>query len=312
MSAYFDSKDIGSSLLATFIDHPDKAGREVKPTGFMEMGRMYEDLIEQEVTGSTLFTDKYFRSDIDLSANCAAWKTILPIMEADEVDPAEIEKAYIWTKKDKKGQRRLNATHGKLHDALDDIKANGFKRLIPACMGRSLDAMLVNFKRAKLDGTNLFDILRSLGAKFQVEHFWENENGAKCRMKSDIELFWMVGDQKHGMCIDLKATSKWSQFIQNWKRSYIWQYVHYSAGFERYCRENFITPHPMLYLVAESSAPWLVNTWELSEEDAAFLTPKYNQSLAECQAWIDAGRPVKGYREKRVVNRFGSRVNKNF
>jgi hypothetical protein len=68
---YFTRKAIGSSDLGGAIVSVDplevccdRLTVPVKPTGFMENGKAFEDLIEQEFSGKDVFNDKYFVSDI--------------------------------------------------------------------------------------------------------------------------------------------------------------------------------------------------------------------------------------------------------
>jgi hypothetical protein len=289
MTDYFDNPAIGSTLLARFMDHQDKALKEVSPTGFMEMGRMFEDLIEEEVTGSPVFFDKYFKSDMNLGPESAAWKKILPLFERDDPPTEdEIEKLYVWNTAPSKetGEIELNGTHKNLHRALDQIVAHDFRRLVPKNMTDALTAMLANFKRTET-----------------------HESGAACRMKSDIEVFWEVEGKKHGMNIDLKATANFGSFVQNWKKSYIWQFMHYSAGFRQYCLENNITPHKMQYVISESAEPYLINIWDLSDAATERLKPKYNQGLTDCQVWLDGGKPTTGFKKHQTVDRWGREVN---
>lgn len=312
---YFKNPAIGSTLLARFIDHQDNALMEVKPTGFMEAGKIFEDLIEEEVTGKSVFSDKYFKSDVDLSPESAAWKKLLPFFEdveyEDKLDIIGqlVDEMYVWnTKPDKQtGKIELNKTHKKLHRALDQIKAHDYRRLIPQKTGDAIFKMFENFKRAQVGNAGLFAILSHYDTRFQVERFWKHED-ADCKMKSDIELFWDVEGQKYGLNFDLKVTANFSTFVQNWKKSYIWQYIHYSEGFREYCEENNIIPYKMLYVICEASEPYLVRVWDLSDEDIEILKPRYFEKLGACQEWIDNGKPTKGYREQQTVNRFGSEV----
>ena len=64
----------------------------------------------------------------------------------------------------------------------------------------------------------------------------------------------------------------------------------------------------MLYIICESSPPYLVHAWILAKEEAITLLPEYNAAIEECWKWKQAGKPNKGYRETKIVNRYGREV----
>jgi len=301
---YHANPALGSTNLGAFIEHQDYVDLGVEPTGFMEVGNIFEKRVEEEVTENQVYFDEYFESDMNLKAESAAWKKILPLFERDEPPAAdEIAGLYVYTDKGE-----LHTTHKNLHRALDQIKTHGFRRLVPADMVEKTKRMLENFKRVELPGfpVSLFKMLRGYNARFQVERFWKHQSGQECKMKSDIELFYQDTDGAwHGLLIDLKVTSTWAQFVQNWKRKYIWQYMHYSDGFGRLCRENGLIQEPMLYIICESSAPYLVNSWELAQYEIEALRTEYNEHVENFYNWDQAGRPAKGYRKKQTVDRYG-------
>jgi hypothetical protein len=312
---YFDSPAIGSSLLANFMKGQDHALKEVQPTGFMEEGRIFEDLIQEKATGEDIFGKKYFSSDMDLSPDSAAWKKLLPIFEDNSNIVDDIENAYVWKNPDKYGKVELNCTHKKLHRALDQIKAHNYRRLVPESTWTRFKAMLENFQLAEFkhpdwpNGINLFQMLCGPGVKFQKTHFWTSESGAYCRMKSDIEFFWQNEGVNCALIADLKLTANWPTFLQNWRNNYIWQSKHYLEGFRKYCLDNEIwPPNEIWYFVQESTYPYLLHSIALSHDDLAFIDQEYEEGLINCQRWIDAGKPKKGYVETCFVNRWGKPI----
>jgi hypothetical protein len=305
---YFNSEAIGSSLLANFIKGPDYALKEIKPSGAMEKGKIFEDLVEEEATGNPVFKDKYFVSSINSFPDTKKpnIKPILEILDSDHVGQA-VEAGYIY-----KDNGDRNNTYKKRHDCLDQIKAHDYRRPIPAPDWEDLKAMLENFKLARFAPpeyeweVNLFEMLSSPGARFQQTHFWKSGD-AECRMKSDVEVFWEDSElaQYRGFVGDFKATGNWVKFKHNWKEKYIWQSKLYLEGFQRYCRENdIIEPEHIWYFIQESTAPYLLHMKALSMEEIDALAPKYKYSLNACQEWIDAGRPKRGYTDAEHVDRF--------
>jgi hypothetical protein len=307
---YFNSAHIGSTLLAKFLDHPDKAKKEIKPKSCMEKGNIYEARLQEEIEGSTVFSGRYFKSSVKKfpETSCPDLKGILDILESDDIK-REVDKGYVYTKPDKDGNKKLSGTYKCRHKMLDEIKANGYRRPVPAGVWNDLKEMMINFKLAKFGGGNLFYSLQALDTRFQVEHYWQHESGAKCRAKWDIITIYEEDGIRKGLVFDVKATENWPSFKHNWRQRYIWQNKHYLEGFRNWCFEQGIEPpETMQYLIAESTDPWLLHIWSLATEVLDDMTPEYDDALARCQAWIDAGRPRIGYETEITVNRWGKEV----
>ena len=71
MDNYFDNSRIGSSLLADCIVSVDplavccdRATVEKAPSSAMEMGKIFEDRIEEIYADKLVFSDKYFHSSV--------------------------------------------------------------------------------------------------------------------------------------------------------------------------------------------------------------------------------------------------------
>jgi len=306
-SAYFDSTDIGSSLLGSFIEGQDYALKEVKPTGFMETGKIYEDLIEEEATGADNFSSKYFASSINNfpETKNPKLKGIFEILDGDNI-AADIENGYAYAENGK-----LNGHYKNRHNCLNQIKAHDYRRPLPSPTWETMKLMLENFKIAQFAPpehdwkSNVFKMISSSDVKFQQEHFWDSESGAKCRMKSDIEVFFESEGQKHGLIIDLKVTANWPSFRTNWIKKYIWQSKHYLAGFRLWCIGNGIVPPDVIwYFIQESTAPYLLHMKALSIEAIDSLSTDYEFHLNACQSWIDSGKPKRGYTDAEHVDRY--------
>lgn len=335
---YFNSEAIGSSLLATVIQRIeplelcfDYALKEPEPTQAMEMGRIFEDWMEEQITRELVFTDKYFRSDLKTfpATGAKGVKNILEMFENERLVEDEkglprnslhldIERGYIYNKPNKKtGVAELSGTHVNRHRLLDQIKAHDYRRPIIAPDWDNLMSMDENFKLAPFSiggvSFNLFNLLCRQEAEFQVEHFWKHESGAECREKLDIVLTYTAGDSTYAIPFDLKATGdqvsglkSFGAFKRNWSSKYIWQSKHYMEGFKDYCgKYGYIPSEKIWYLVQESSFPHLLHAWALSVGDLDYLDKPYNEAMPLIQEWIDAGKPKKGYTEQRTVDRFG-------
>ena len=91
--AYFDSPAIGSSMLSAFIKSQDEALKKFNASRFAENGKEYEDLIEEEATGKTVFSDKYFVSSITSFPDTKKpnIKSILVIIDDDDIQKAVVD-----------------------------------------------------------------------------------------------------------------------------------------------------------------------------------------------------------------------------
>ncbi|MBT8373944.1 MAG: hypothetical protein KJN80_03425 [Deltaproteobacteria bacterium] len=305
--SYYESDYIGSSLLAKFIDHQDKAALETKPTESMEDGKRFEDLVQQEITGESIFDDKYFRSDLKSipSTTKEGAKPILEIMESENFRE-EVDNGYIL-----KADGTPHGTYKNHNRCLDQIKAHDYRRPIPETSWGKFFKMLENIKRTKFElmckEFELSDLLQNVTVtQFQREHFWEDKSGAKCRMKTDMQSFYQVDEEMRGLIWDIKVTANWNTFLFNWRTKYIWQNKHYLSGFQNFCELKKVRPpEKMWYIIVESTPPYLVTLWALHPIELEELDSPYHAALKKCQTWIDAGKPTTGFRKQQTVNRYG-------
>jgi hypothetical protein len=314
MIDYFDSPAIGSSLLGAVITRTDplqicldRASVPVKPTGFMEVGKMFEDLVEEEFSGKPIFSDKYFHSSIKSFPETSRddLKNVLEILDGDNIEE-EIESGYVL-----KADGSWNSTYNNRNECLKEIAAHDYRRPIPAPIWKKLMVMLERFKAYPF---KIGDTISSLSewmtqyvnVEFQVEYFWKHESGAECRAKYDMIWSWKIDDITYAIPFDLKVTANWPSFESNWKYKYIWQSKHYIEGFKKYCEENDLTPHPLIwYLIQESGEPQITHARALSVEGLEYLTQDYNEAIPQIWEWIEANKPIKGFVEQQVVNRWG-------
>lgn len=324
MTDYFTSDAIGSSLLADCIVSvdplvvcTDRAIKERKPTAAMEIGRLFEDLVETEY-GDLYFLDKYFQSNFQTMPS-----GILDILEAENIEEA-VDNGYVY-KATKGKEHELHGTYKRKHAMLDQIKAHDYRRPVPVTWWDTLGAMFENFKKYPFTLSwkkehGIADQTETLAGwmkdwaevRFQVEYFWE-ETGAKCRAKFD--MIWLIeyGDETYAVPFDLKATGdavdgnkSFGAFVGNWKRSYIWQSAHYMAGIRHWCEENGYIPHDRIYyIVQESTAPQVTNVWSLHPDELKALDAARLEALPIIQKWIDEGKPIRGYMPQQTVNRYG-------
>ena len=326
MNDYFNSPAIGSSLLGTCIVSvdplticTDRATKEIKPTSFMEMGKIFEDLAQSEYDARFDFWEKYFKSDMasipEYKGERTDIKQILEILE--ELDNWDLDatrvmkQSYIY-----KSDSSLHGSYKSRHRMLDQIRAHDYRRPIPAPWWDKLEVMLERFGNCPVElygyRRTIDEWMRSGEALFQVEYFWE-DSGAKCRAKYDLILLVEFGYDKYAIPFDLKCTgdgvddnASFGAFARNWKTKYVWQSKHYHEGFLLWCREHGYEPYEqILYVVQESESPQITNVWTLHTEELRMLSEPYREALAIIQAWIDEEKPVRGFMPQRTVNRYG-------
>lgn len=341
MTDYLKSKAIGSSLAADCVVSlepleicTDRATRERKPTTFMEMGKIFEDLVEATYArGLDWFWEKYFKSDMDSIPNYKGErKDIKQILEIlDEcMDNQEFyllfDSAYIYNAKpDKDGNRVLSKTYKSRHRMLDQIAAHDYRRPIPKAWWSKLEIMLERFKNRPFEIAGIEKPMsewmnkKYVDVSFQVEHFWETwdysmERKAHCRAKFDMVWAWEVGGVKYAIPWDIKCTGdeiegrkSFGAFVGNWKKAYVLQSIHYREAFEDWCRVNGFEPFDDLiyYVIQESDDPQVCHVWFLHRYELETLKQPYRQALPVIQKWIDDGRPIKGYTPQKAVNRYG-------
>jgi hypothetical protein len=332
MVDYFDPSRIGSSIFGQVISRLepltlclDRATVPVKPSGYMESGKIFEDWIEQEYSGRPFFDDKYFQSDLAKIPEYKGEKTdiqqILEILDIGEFEKLQlaIDDAYI-----RKNDGSLHGSYKSRHRCLDQIRAHEYRRPIPKPFWKKLQIMRERFAAYPF---TLGSSLANLGAwmksenikiEFQTEFFWTHECGAECRAKFDMIWSWKVGDFIYAMPFDFKVTANWPSFMENWSRKYIWQSKHYTEGFKRLCVERgwkpFMLETPdnprveapwMPFIIQESEAPQVTHCRALSAGQLDYLTESYDSAVRQIWEWIQVKRPVSGHMKQEIVDRFG-------
>jgi hypothetical protein len=331
MSDYLNSRAIGSSLLADVvegtykdengIDCPslcfDRATIPKKPTAAMEVGKMFEDLIEETYSNKKPFSEKYFKSDIgnfpEYGGKNPDIKQIFEILDSEDIT-SEIEKAYEQLKKYfTKDDGSLYSAQKNRKRCLDQIKGHDYRRPVPAPLWDKLQIMLERFgaypfQIGESEKIPLFYWLHdsTIEVKFQIEFFWKHESGAECRAKFDMVLIFEYDGKQCAICFDLKATENWQSSLGFWRNKYIWQSLHYNEGFKSWCAENDLIPADRIwYLIQESAEPQITHARILSDREYTALNLAYNEAIEKTWEWIEAGKPVAGFIEQETVDRYG-------
>lgn len=313
--SYFKSPAIGSSILGACIVRADPfeictdlATTEVKPTKFMEAGKMFEDQVEEAYSNSELFSDKYFHSSIDSLPETSRkdLKNILDMLDGENIKE-DVDSGYVFKK-----DGEWSSTYANRNQCLEEIAAHDYRRPIPDPVWKKLEVMLERFGnypfRIGDETAPLKSWLRhdGINVEFQVEHFWKHESGAECRAKFDMIWTWKIDGDIWAMPFDLKVTANYPSFEQSWKYRYIWQSKHYMEGFKSYCEEKgFIACENIWYLIQESKPPFITHARALSAQELDNLNKSYNKAIPKIWKWIEAGKPVRGYVKQKTVDRWG-------
>lgn len=305
---YYGRTDcIGSSILGAYIDDSGKAHLEVAKTNSIEPGHIWEDLLEERITGRKFFDEKYFESSVSEFPTAKDRRTIPDIMEEQDLK-LWIEQSIIKKADGKPKKSNYN-------EILFEIKDNGYRRPVPAQLLRNMEDAWENFQKYVFNDkdhlcrVNLVELLS--GAKWQYEHFWE-ENEIKCRQKLDTWAACMTRNGRLDIPVDIKWTACIKQFRQNWKRKLVHQAIHYEYGFRDLLlrQEGVHFDGVMYFVVAENKPPFTIYGFWLTEDDYLRNAGLYYRYLSDCWDWIQAGKPSPGWVEMQPLDRYARPVHK--
>jgi hypothetical protein len=306
---YFERTDcIGSSLLAEYIENPNKARMRKESTGFMGEGHIWEDFLEYQITGEVDFFEKYYLSKLKRLPECSCRPGIYDLLD-DKINIQDnVKEAYVYNAK-QGGKKKSN-----YNKMLDEIQDNEHKTPISAECWKVIKKCWKNFKtyvftdKDNLIKINLVELLR--GGEWQLENFW-NDGGVDCRQKIDV---WTPAINSLGRRVDfnfdIKFTCQLSQFQKFWKSKYIWQDEHYSEGFKRYLMstEGLNYDDSMYFIVTEKVEPYLTYIFYMDERTFAYYQDLYYVNLQACWKWVQAGKPGVGWMPPQAINQYGKRV----
>lgn len=295
--SYFNSPAIGSSLLADFIKSPDHALKKVSLSLPMLYGIIWEDMLEAQLKGNADgFYKKFYHSKIDKFPDTKnpTLTNIVELLNSPDITQA-LNSAYIY-----KNDGSLSNTYKNRHFLLDEIKDNNYRIPIPSELWEIFNKQWINFQKAVYWKNKLTDWLtKTEKVVFQQPYFWTDEDtGAECRMKSDIEVYYEHSGEKSAQIFDIKWTSCYDNFRRGWSQRYIWQNAHYINGFHHQCAQNnsdiALNPN-MVFIVSEAKEPYMTYVIELSLEAKEKLEYEYKAHLGKCWEWIQNGRRSQGY-----------------
>ena len=279
---------INYSSLADFNESQDHALMEREAKSYFEEGTAFELMCEDMATGTEKFSERFFIADAPgtMPDDLAGW------IERGE----DLESKYKWNKPNKKtGRVVLSKTHENRHLWLDECRKTPGKMPVGADRKKILDKMVENFMAMEpfedVEGTML-EILRL--AQFQLPIVWYV---GKVRKKALIDC--MVETDRTIYVFDIKTTENFKQFERMLREKYWIQEAHYSAGLGQIFPDKQIV---WRFAVASKSEPWLaqpfaVDPFSMSDNGQQ----AYYDLCVRYQAWVDEGRPPKGWKEFKAV-----------
>lgn len=291
---YFEKPGLSSGQLAKYWNRgnysPDMALIETTPKAIFTTGHAFEALCyDLSHPGSeTFFADFFISEQTGNLPDCIA-----RVIEEKPIEKqAEaLEKLIKLTK-----AGVPNKTHKTRHAYIDECLANPGKMPV----SNTDYGMLLDLAKKMqvvplppdhlLTGWTVGDVMEK--AEWQVPIYWE----APMPKKALIDCLLRFKDVS--FIFDLKWTSGFSQIVKS-IGSRLWiQDVHYQEAVSM----KFGVPcEPMTFIVGSGEEPGLCQIYRTNQENRSLLIREYENLCQSYQAWLDAGRPPKGYLEAREV-----------
>jgi len=307
---YFDLENhIGSSLLASHINNPNEACGHIQQSNCMSDGKLWEDFLEQNISGRDVMKGKYYMSKVKKLPSCKVLPPIPELMDSESLEEVResVQSSYVLTENKKRNDQSRN-----WNNLLDEIQENGFKMPITTELWANVQKAWKNFQNVDFEGINLVKLLSV--ARWQAEHTWKTEGFSgmvDCRAKYDAIAAYEGGSRgTQAITLDIKFTGNLTAFIKNWKTKYIWQNQHYSAGAPGLIKElwNIDFNNSMNFVVTENTEPFLTHIFYLNERAFIYLQDLYLIHLDKCWQWINAGRPFISYNGRQALDQYGRAV----
>ena len=269
------------SGLADFKESQDHCLIDKPAKSYFEEGTAFELLIEDAVKGTTKFTKRFFMADApgDMPIGLAIW-----------IDKKEDLASKIEYKLD--GDRKKKSKH----KWIDECLKNPGMMPMGTDQMEKLSHMVKNFLVMKpLQDIGVEETLEEILpiAQFQVPLFW---NVGKMKKKALIDC--MVVTDTAVYVFDTKTTATIEKFFQMARKRYWVQEIHYSSGIGRIFPGKDIH---WRFLVAPKAEPWVTqpSCIDQTSVDAAWF--EYQELCDRYQAWLDDGRPARGWKELETV-----------
>lgn len=271
------------SSLADFNESQDHALMDKPSKSYFEFGTAFELLVEDRAKGSSKFAERFFVADApgDMPDDLAGW------IESKE----DLNSKYRL----KKDNTRNNQTK-RLHAWLDECQR------MPGMMPMGTDQ--IDMLGKMVDNFMLMRPLEDIGvewtleeilpvAHFQVPIIWYT---GKMRKKALIDC--MVETDTAVYVFDIKTAADLSRFQWMCKDRYWIQEIHYSSGLGRIFPGKDVH---WRFIVSSKAEPWISQTFCLDKTSTDMAWTRYADLCQAYQAWLDDGKPPKGWKELETV-----------
>jgi hypothetical protein len=279
-SDYCRMDGITQSELSRWIQHRTAMDLiPFTPIKEMDYGRLFESMLEDEYTGSTLVQDGFLKAEV-FGKNGNQTECPKEVVEALS-SGADLNKLYVC-----KNDGSYNATYANRHAWLDLYQEAGGKTIIPAEIWNKVERCVESAKLIKpIEHLGASITLNTLlpNGKFQVSRQWEAGGIVKKGL-----LDWYCDMTDPQIVLDFKLTGCMGSFIRQLK-SHKWvQQPHYTEGIEA----TFI---------------FIVGSLEDPQQSGAVIVESermYERYTQECKSyfeWHQSGRKPRGCRETEMV-----------
>ena len=286
---------INYSSLADFNESQDHALLEKPARSYFEEGRAFELLIEDRAKGSDKFIGRFFLANAPgaMPEDLAGW------IENKE----DLESKY---KHNKDGSR--NKQCERKHSWLDECQDNPGRMPMGTDQMAMLNKMVDNFMKMQPftdrdTESTLAEILPL--AFFQVPIIWYTRSRpgkSKSRKKALIDC--LVETNTTIYVFDIKTAADMIRFLWMLKNKYWIQQTHYTEGLKAIFPNKEIV---WRFLVSAKEKPYISQPFCVDPICLErYAMDAYFYLCERFQAWIDEGRPPKGWKELKEVEVFFS------
>jgi hypothetical protein len=277
---YRAAPGLNFSSLASYynagVHSPDHALMTVDFKSYFEYGRQFESMLQDAVTGSTTFSDRFYFTELENK---------MPDELIEWIDTGiDLTTKYEYTKKGD-----LSLTYKGRHAYLDEALKNPGKIPVSKPDGEMLKRHTENMLKMKYLDTPVGDILAN--AKWQVPVYWTDEvTGLKCKALVDV----LVDLGGEFLPVDIKTAAGFKKFSYMLRDKYFIQDLHYIEG----VNATIGSAMPMVFFVASKESPYLCQPWQVDYGDVDWrikAIEQYRELCQEYQEWRNQGRPPKGW-----------------
>jgi len=300
---YFECGYLHSSELATFAEFPDNLSTPLIYKYEFAFGHAFEDMVQDRATGSDLFGQGYFLTDVKLNGLIASSPMYMLFEWLDK--GVDLEQQYKLNKDGKKSKKAVA-----LHTILDECLANKGKLPINSFDYKTLMKMLDNFWKLSVKiNSNSFDIadlLPKTKDQYQVPIIWQSANGVdKCALVDFIN-FIPINGSLWEVAFDIKTYA--NEFALNkFVTSKYWiQERHYIEGMQSIPAFKNVYPM-MVFLTSMKSAPHYSMSFDI---DAATMEERemlYDSYCPKYVKYIESGCPVIGTKTHKTFKVYPSK-----